>query len=88
MGDTVFIGVNSHAKNGVQVDAFGLLWKDGVYPEYDEAFISRNTGALSEIELALRVSVLISTFIPTRLDLNKVCRLLCMRFELQIQKIH
>lgn len=84
----MYIGVSRHEIHGVQVAAFALVWKDSVHPEYDEAIVSRNADALSDEDVALRVSVLISTFIITYLDLIKVFRLLCMRSELQIQEIH
>ncbi|KAI7873729.1 hypothetical protein K492DRAFT_211974 [Lichtheimia hyalospora FSU 10163] len=53
-GDTVYIGVSSQQKNSMQVDAFGLVWKDNVYPDYEEAFISRIPDALSVDGITLR----------------------------------
>ena len=58
-GDTVYIGVSSREKNSMQIDAFGLVWKDDVYPEYEEAFISKIPDALSVDGITLRVSALI-----------------------------
>lgn len=71
----MYIGVSSQRKFDKQIDAFGLLWEDDVYPNYHEAFMSTISDAVPEEAIALRVSMIAS---PSSYLIN-LYRLLCMR---------